>query len=390
MLLDSAFPHDLRVENEAGSLITAGHEVYLLCLSFSRDEEKNSRYNDINLRRFIINRNLAKKGRALIATRFDFYSSLWSNRITAFINENNIDVLHVHDLYLLGAAYKSNERFNLPIVSDLHENYPAALENYKFTKTFPGKYIISVDRWKQVEKDWACKADKVITVIEEAVERYLALGVEEKRMHVVANYVNLNEFKTSGPPQRDDDMFTATYVGGFDIHRGIEYLIKAVPYIVEKIPEFKLVLVGSGRNYEDLKQLADSLEVNKYISFEGYQKHDLLPNYIFNSDICLIPHLKTTHTDNTIPHKLFQYMYLKKPVVSSNCKPIERILNESKAGLVYQYDNPRELADCIIKIHDDPVLREEMGQKGYSAVKEKYSWDTAAKELIKIYEDLSR
>ena len=82
--------------------------------------------------------------------------------------------------------------------------------------------------------------------------------------------------------------------------------------------------------------MAQELSVSNYVVFEGFQPQEKIPSYIIASSIGLIPHLKTAHTDNTIPHKLFHYMLMNKPVVAANCNPIERILNESNAGLIYR------------------------------------------------------
>ncbi|MEN8194303.1 MAG: glycosyltransferase, partial [Bacteroidota bacterium] len=105
------------------------------------------------------------------------------------------------------------------------------------------------------------------------------------------------------------------------------------------------------------------------------------------SNMCLIPHLKSVHTDNTIPHKLFQYMILEKPVVASNCNPIIRIIEETKAGLIYQSNNEADLAAKVISLYEDTKLRKEMGRKGKEAVLEKYNWDKASKNLISIYSE---
>ena len=62
-----------------------------------------------------------------------------------------------------------------------------------------------------------------------------------------------------------------------------------------------------------------------------------------NSDICVIPHLKSEHTDNTSPNKLFYFMHFKKPVLASNCNYIQEIVEEENCGMIYEHDNINEL-----------------------------------------------
>jgi glycosyltransferase involved in cell wall biosynthesis len=208
----------------------------------------------------------------------------------------------------------------------------------------------------------------------------------------VANYVNIEKFLKPDDDTKIIDQFkhrfTATYIGGFDLHRGLESVIKALPQIVDKIPQFLLVLVGSGKNLGSLKMLARRLNVGSYISFEGFQSETRLPSYIKASNICLIPHLKTIHTDNTIPHKLFQYMLLKKPVVSTNCNPIRRIVEETQSGKIYESNNPSELSKVVISLYEMKDGVSEMGNKGKNAVLERYNWKLAADNLVQLYKEI--
>ena len=329
--------------------------------------------------------------KGLTNTFIDPYTLYWSNHLVNFIKKYNINVVHVHDLYLLGAALRANKRLStrLPIVGDLHENYPEALKHYKFAQTFPGKYIISIPKWERTEIKWLNKTDHIITVIEEAKMRYQKLGVEEDKITVVANYVNSEMFLA---PAFNEDIskkfsknFVVIYIGGFDLHRGLESAVRSLPLLEKEIPNIKLVLVGAGRNEVDLKQLAHSLKVDHLISFEGWQPPSSIPSYIKISNICLIPHLKTAHTDNTIPHKLFHYMLLEKAVLSSNCNPIQRILIGSKAGLIYDSNNEIELASKLIYLRNNLEKAQKMGKNGKRAVIEKYNWEETKKDLIDLY-----
>ena len=388
MVLDNGFFGDLRVENEVMSLRAAGFEVSVLCFEHKDKHTPIQQYHGADIIKVYLPLSFKKKMKGLANFIIDPYTSFWAKQISKYIDDHSIDVLHIHDLYMLGAAYKANSKSKskLPIVADLHENYPAALRYYKFSTTFPGNVLISVPKWERTEKKWVNQADYVITVIEEAQKRYQKLGA--KQVYVVANYVNRSEFLGSHKnslTQANASSYSALYVGGFDTHRGIEAVVKAIPKIKTKIPEFKLVLVGTGSNENDLKHLAKELDVESAVSFEGWQNPNQLPAYLDASDICLIPHLKTEHTDNTIPHKLFQYMLLKKPVVATNCDPIERIVNETKSGLIYASNNSEEFADKIIELYSNKNLGFQMGENGYKAVKEKYNWEETSKTLIDLY-----
>ena len=392
MVLDVQFPPDIRIENEARSLAENGHDVYLLSFTHSSAISVYEEWNGVRIVRIPLAKKLAKKGRGLINTVLDVYTPYWANKIKRFINVYQLDVLHVHDIFMLGAAFRATKSMSLPIIADLHENYVEGLKYYRFANSFPGNMLISIKKWSKKEIEWCLRADHIITVIDEAVERYAGLGIDREKLNVVANYVKVDDFlNVRDIPDiinRLRSNFSATYIGGFDTHRGLESTIRATSIISRQIPEFRLVLVGHGANLRSLKDLATQLHVSDFVLFEGYQNPDTVPSYIKASSICLIPHLKTVHTDNTIPHKLFHYMLFAKPVVASNCAPIERIVDENQCGLIYQDNNPQDLADKIIKLYRDNNSIENMGRNGRAAVLNKYNWQVAEEELLKLYRNI--
>ncbi len=395
MILDNEFTGDMRVENEVQALSSAGHNVFVLCLNYG-DKPVEEDYHGARIIRITQSKKKIKKLRALTNTVLNFYPGFWAKHIVEFVKVNSIEVLHIHDLYMFGAAFKARRKLknNIRIIGDLHENYVEGLKHYRFSTTFPGNLLISIPKWEATEVQWVKRLDYGITVIEEAVNRYKEIGVDPNKLTVVSNYINISEFTKFEVDQKIvdkyEDDFVISYIGGFDIHRGIESVVKSLPTIKGKVDNIKLVLVGSGQNLNQIKQIAEELNVTDIIEYEGWQPPSTLPSFIKASDICLIPHLKTVHTDNTIPHKLFQYMYFERPVVSTDCAPLKRILDETLAGLTYKSGDPEDLAEKVIRIHDNDELRNDMCRKGREAVLNKYNWDATSKNLISLYDKIEK
>lgn len=393
MVLDNEFTGDLRVENEVMALRKAGFNVTVLCLNFGTKPGYEEFYGAriVSMRQ---SENKIKKLRALTNTVLNLYPGFWSKLLLSFIDKYKIDVLHVHDLYMFGSAFLARKKCNrsFKIVGDLHENYVEGLKHYRFSTTFPGNILISIPKWERTEIMWINKLDYAITVIEEAVERYKSIGIDQSKFSVVPNYLNIDSFDKH---KVDEDIikkysehFVLIYIGAFDTHRGIESVIEALPILNKSIHNLKLVLVGDGQNMNQLQNLAEQKHAADLIDWEGWQPPSRLSSYAKASNICLIPHLKTVHTDNTIPHKLFQYMFMKRPVVASDCNPLLRIINETNSGLIYQSNNPEDLADKIFRLYHHPGLRDEMGVNGNKAVIEKYNWNAASRNLVELYKSI--
>ena len=86
------------------------------------------------------------------------------HKIHHFFNKVQPEAIHIHDIKVAEAVFKANKKFNLPVVLDLHDNYPEVLKLYPHLQKFPGKYIISPNKWKEKEKELILKSDKIISV----------------------------------------------------------------------------------------------------------------------------------------------------------------------------------------------------------------------------------
>ena len=129
--------------------------------------------------------------------------------------------------------------------------------------------------------------------------------------------------------------------------------------------------------------VSDKIELVEWIPLEQ------IPNCIVECDIGIVPHKKHLHTDATIPHKLFQYMLASKPVIVSDCKPLERIVRETKSGLVFSSGNSLNLAETIMKLVENPDLRSELGSNGRKASANRLSWENEGQKLVLLYDEFT-
>ena len=400
MVLESYFPPDIRVEKEAKALISAGYEIYLLSLG-KKGMPKRENINGINIIRVFPSESFLSKAWRHFWFSIFFDNPLWKRCLQDAIKQYEIDVVHVHDLPLVKTVMFIAKKFDIPVIADLHENYPEAVKVWRETNSSLKSKILNtitpVWRWKRFERKTLHRVDRVITVVDEAKEHYTNdCGVPSQKVSVVMNTEDLEEFDRLNVDKslinKYEDDFVISYVGGFGPHRGIDTAIKSMPKILKEIPHAKLLLVGGKHpEYEMyLKRLCKNLRVGDVVDFIGWIDFSLIPSYIAASDVCLVPHHASGHTNTTIPHKLFQYMAKKKPVVVSDCKPLKRIIEECNCGLVFPSGNYEKLAECIIKLYRFKEFANELGKNGRKAVETKYNWKNEAKKLIDLYNGVLR
>jgi len=188
---------------------------------------------------------------------------------------------------------------------------------------------------------------------------------------------------------KKEESFTIFYGGAINKHRGLQIVFKAISKLADKNIPVNLWIAGEGSYKKELEKLSKTLKINPYLRFFGYKPFDEMLKLLAVCDVAIIPHLRTENNDASSPNKLYQYMYLEKPVISSDCISLKRIVNETGAGYVYQHDSPDELALLIEKLVNDRWLIENTGKNGKKAVLEKYNWNNDKTRLIDLYRHLA-
>lgn len=393
MILDRPFPPDDRVEKEARSLISAGHKVYLLCFKHN-NEPIFEEYNDIKVQRVFMPEWIFKKLSALILS-LPFYRWFWKRHIRKFVHRNEIEVLHIHDLPLVGTGLEITNEFTIPLVADMHENYPVFISEIKFANTFLGKLLISSEKWFHKEKEWLNRVDRIIVVVEGMQERLQSALNKNNIFTVVPNsplvknvHSSQKELPEVYPKYKNG--FNILYFGGLDSRRGLDSLIEAGELLKKDVPKFKIIIVGDGSYKADLLKKINHLQLDEYVVFEGWQPTGHLKSYLKVTDVCVIPHLKSPQTDNSSPNKLYLYMIFGKPIISTNCRSIQKIIEHEQCGLIYKSGNSKALAKQIKYIQQNSEEAKQMGQMGAAAVEQKYDWNITVQGLIKMYDGLEK
>ncbi|MBC8552103.1 MAG: glycosyltransferase family 4 protein [Nitrospira sp.] len=378
------YPWDVRVEKIAKALLDDGHEVHLVC-SNKRGESDREEYDGIQLHRMRIFKNdLLNKVCSIPA----FFNPFWIYKIYQVAKHEQVDVILVRDLPLVISALLVSRIYKVRVLFDMAENYPSMWKEHvdkrgaNFINHLLKNHALAVLMENYVLK----RVDHTIVVVEESRDRLIKKGVSGKDISIVSNTPDLKNFEnlpetTSG---NVSDKFEMLYVGAVNGGRGLDIAIKAIPRLKELIPNLSLVIAGSGDNLEELKVLADKLEIRQYVKFLGWVDTGLVPSYINNSSVCIVPHDATEFVNSTIPNKLFDYMACKKPVIVSDAMPLRRVVKESNCGTIFK---SRDIDDFIEKVMElqDSGVRHEKGENGFEMVKSKYNWAVDMQKLKAIF-----
>jgi len=185
-----------------------------------------------------------------------------------------------------------------------------------------------------------------------------------------------------------DKDFSITYVGGFGPHRGLQTAIQAMPKVVQHIPNAKLFLIGKGSADVEtkLRDIVKEFNVENSVVFVGYRPFKEVSTIMQKTNVNIIPHLANDHTDNTIPHKLFQIMMSRSLLLVSSCKPLKRIVTKYNAGIVFKADDANDFAEKVISIHQNYDEYQIKTQNAFDAVMNKgENWEQESLKLFSLY-----
>lgn len=235
-------------------------------------------------------------------------------------------------------------------------------------------------------------SDRIIAVtpgIKSNLEKIYNIPAE--KIVVVSNGANTSLFK---PQEQEicrkelgldlEDPYVC-FVGNLAPWQGIEYLVKAAPFILSRFPECRFLIVGDGVMKESLIKLCRELGVEDRFNFTGVVAYDRVPLYINASDTCTAPFILARNAKIGLsPLKLYEYMACGKPVVASDISGVSDVLKNSGGGIPVLPENPNALSEGVLKLLENPGLRKKMGSKGLSYVTENYSWYSVAKKVNEV------
>lgn len=390
MVVDNEFYGDPRVYNEAKILTEGGFQVSILCFNFS-DHPLSEERAGIKIYRI----HLKKKIKNILFANMNtipFYHYLWARQIKKFIKKIQPETLHIHDLYMARAAHIANKKFHLPIILDLHENYPAAIMSYNWATNVPKKYIVRPKRWRKLEKKYLEYADKRIVLSDDfrddLIERYPNLKKED--FCIYPNVPDVHEL-FSYPIDHSildiQNSFIMFYFGGIAERRGIFTCFEALKILTEQKYDVKLLIIGpiDKIDIQPFNQYMKDPVIQKNIIHYPWKDISTLPSYILKSDVCLSPIVKNEQHESGVANKVFQYLLFERPIIVSDCKPQVSIVEQNHCGLVFKSGDAQDLALQVQYMITNPEKKIEMGKNGKAAVIQKFNVEIYKQNLVNLH-----
>jgi len=370
MFVSNPFTSDPRVYNEATSLIQAGHEVTVVACDSEREYPPSDTWDGIEIIRLA----------APLPTRHGFGGPLWNGfgllswqwqayRQALKLNEERrIDVVHCHDLDTLAIGVRLERKLSMPLVYDAHEIY-----GYAVTRTIP-RWTAGIFFW--LEKQLVKHVDRIINVCEPQ-RRYFD-NITDKPISIIMNCKTVESPKYEPPASRGD--FTILYIGILHQGRAVSMLVDAV----RELAGVRCIIGGFGlpTYVRTLKEKCDTVANADFVSRVPFDQ--VMPLTKKADAIFFMVNPQDRNNRLALANKQFEAMVCGRPIICSKGTYSGELTEQEQVGLTVEYDR-EALKDAIIKLRDNPELREELGRNALHAAITKYNWQNEEEKLTKLY-----
>ncbi len=379
------YPWDVRVEKIAKSFIKERHSVFLVC----RNNERRLRREvcgQLYMRRLPFLPKIFGALNFLINMPF-FFNPLWIYCIYACVKKDRCEAIIVRDLPLVLTSILIGKVFGIKVFYDMAECYPEMYRTMlkygegKISNFFLKNYFIA----SFIEYVCVYLVDHIFVMIEESRERLYQKGVKENKISIVPNTPELNKITIFQKKYEKGDVIKLLYVGRITRLRGIDNAIRGLNIYYSKYNTDKKIqfnIVGDGPHLNKIKELTKELGLENCVHFPGWCKGEDLQKYLIQSDIGILTHRDCPHWNTTIPNKLFDYMSSGLPVIATNVKPVKRIVEKVKCGMIFDDKDYNGFALSLNKLLDSDIER--MRENGIKAIKEVYNWENDFKKILNI------
>lgn len=300
------------------------------------------------------------------------------NRIFEKGLELDCDLYHLHDPELIPIGLKL-KKLGKKVIFDVHENIAFQILDKNYIPRFLRKLIAIIFRIYEINS--LKKFDALILAENSYLKNYISLN---KRIEIILNLPDHKLLKNFQKTTRNKmEIF---HIGNITNARGFDKIINALNILKKKIPNFFLHYVG---NYtEELINSVDLNDINKNIKFYGPKS--LLDGLEYSKNsivgISILKPLKNYQTSYST--KVFEYMAIGLPVITSNFKIYKDIIEKYDCGICVDPNNPKEIANALEIVMKNPSKAMRMGLNGIKAINEKFKWELEEKKLLRLYESL--
>lgn len=283
------------------------------------------------------------------------------------INKIRPDIVHAHFLTTYGL---------LGILADFH---PIC------TSVWGSDILIDSRGTMKYISRWILRKSDVVTCDgENTLNAILDLGIPQNKIYLICHGIDVNKFSPSfRDPAHMERIFgrnspVVICIRGLYSEYDPETFIRAIPQVLEKIPNVNFLIAGNGPEEQRIKNIVNSLNISAAIKFIGIVPHDVIPVFLSSSDI----YVSVSLSDGGVAISTFEAMACGVPPIVTDVGDNNKWITTGENGFIIPIRSPECLAEKIIYLLNHPEERSRFGTVNRTIVTKNQDY---YKEMEKVY-----
>ena len=350
VILSDSYPPSIggkqkEVELIAKELARLGHRVHVITKLI---EETKRREEEGNL---IIHRFSYREGLPIV-TKILYILGIVKVIKEILREEGRIDAMHANDL--LGICIPSvliGLLFKMPIIVQGHGTDILLLRHGR-------------PRWKYLlYKLVITRAHRIVVNARYAISYLAEVGVPEDKITVIPCPIPVELIrKVQAGAEKPDDVMRIITVANLIWQKGLNYLIAAAKKVCEHMRNVEFIIVGEGPLRDEFLRQIRELKLEDKVVLAGSLPYEEALKLMASADIFVLPSVY-----DQLPIVILEAMALGKPVVATNVCGIPEVIEDAKTGLLVKPSDVDSLAETILRLIENPELRERLSQEASRA-----------------------
>lgn len=354
-------PNDPRLAYRVIPSLATHYSLFALLPKSSTGYANGVRYRSLPFFRRVITR-------LFISHPIVFWHTLWLRP----------SLLHIYDPELLPLARLIQLLTGIPVIYEVHENLYKKLREKASNQ---GALVTHFFRWFDT---MARRHFYLIFTEHGYLHTYTSLA---KPSVVIYNYPDLpflEPFRRPYAPNETEPEFF--YIGWISLERAFDTLVATFALLKTSYPHFRVHLFGERTlSDNDLMKLPGFESIRENLIFYGYTDHQRALPYAARATAGLALLKPVGDYPESYTTKMFEYMALGLPVVTSDFPLYRDIIERHQCGYCVSPTNPVQVANALVSLVERPDESAIMGQRGRHSVETLYNWRSEAQKLLAYY-----
>lgn len=246
--------------------------------------------------------------------------------------------------------------------------------------------------FKEREAFVASRATHVVTLGESMRSELIAQGISTEKISIAPNAIGddyldepIDRKKARSLLGLSENLQYIGTVSSLVAYEGLDLLVRAVAELVPENPNLRLLIVGSGVESNNLKELSIELGIEECCLFPGRVPREDARVYHCSLDVFIVPRVNLPVTRAVTPLKPVEAMACEVPVVAADLPALRELVVQNVTGFLVPPNDVGQLAAVIRNLLQDSSKRASMGAAGRRLMLAERTWSANARMLSNTY-----